>query len=65
MARSKFVWLIVFESGNIQFVKAQTISQIVYCDALIEDSDSILSVTKMTLVNNYEYQDAIDILFCD
>ena len=31
MPRSKFVWLIIYETGETQFVKAQTIWQIINC----------------------------------
>ena len=34
MARSQFVWLLVFEDTTTKYVKAQTISQMMYCDVI-------------------------------
>jgi len=65
MARSKFVWLIVFETGTTQFVKAQTIWQILDYGELIEDSDSIINITKMELANDCSFKNAVDIPFKD
>jgi hypothetical protein len=64
MARSKFVWLIVYETGETQFIKAQTVWQILTCNELI-DSDLIINITKMELADKYNYKDAIDVLFQD
>jgi hypothetical protein len=68
MARSKFNWLIVFEDGITQFAKAQTIWQIIDSGELIEDSDSIINITKMNLTYDGDYEDSknvIDIPFQD
>lgn len=65
MARSKFVWLLVFEGGETQFVKAQNVGQILYNDGLIENSDSIINITRMELASSYNYQDVLDIPFQD
>lgn len=65
MARSKFVWLIVYETGETQFVKAQTIYQILRCGELVEDSDSIINITKLETSNSYNYENAIEIAFQD
>ena len=65
MARSKYVWLIIYETGETQFIKAQTLSQILYCEDLIEDSDSIINITKMGLSDSYGYENAVNIPFQD
>lgn len=65
MARSKFCWLVVYETGNMQFVKAQTIWQILECGQLNEDTDSIINITKMGFSDSYSYESAIDIPFRD
>lgn len=65
MARSKFVWLIVFETGKTQFFKSQTLRQIIDSEYLKEDSDAIISSTKMELADRYNYEDAVDIPFVD
>jgi hypothetical protein len=69
MARSKFNWLIVFEGGVTQFAKAQTIWQIIDSGELIEDSDSIINITKLESCwddNSYSNtQNLIDIQFQD
>lgn len=65
MARSKFVWLIVFEDGKTQFVKAQTVSQILYCNDLSQSNDSIINVTRMDLANDWSYEEAAEIPFED
>lgn len=63
MSRSKFIWLIIFETGKSQPVKAQTLYQIINCGKLIEDPDSIISATKIESCNSYSYKDALDIPF--
>lgn len=68
MARSKFNWLIVFEGGITQFAKAQTIWQIIDSGELIEDSDSIINITKMNITYDGDYEDSknvIDIPFAN
>ncbi|APH14417.1 hypothetical protein NPD5_3876 [Clostridium sporogenes] len=65
MAKSKFVWLVVFEGGTTQFVKAQTPWQILECDGLIEDSNYIINLTRMELADKWSYKDALDIPFKD
>jgi hypothetical protein len=65
MARSKYVWLVVFESGKVQFFKAQTLWQILDSDDLIEDVESIIGITKLELANSYGFGNAIDIPFQD
>jgi hypothetical protein len=68
MARSKFVWLVVFENGNTQFFGAQTIDQIISSEKLSENSDDILSITKMSLLSpsDYDYfKNITDIEFRD
>ena len=37
MARSQFVWLLVFEDTTTKYIKAQTISQMMYCDQYCEN----------------------------
>lgn len=65
MARSKFVWLVIFETGETQFFKAQTLWQIVESEKLSDTVESIISVTKMELANSYSFEKAIDIPFQD
>ncbi len=69
MARSKFVWLVVFENGNTQFFGAQTIDQILFSSKLYKHSDEILSITKLSLLGlgqaKDDFEDIIDIEFRD
>lgn len=65
MARSKFVWLVIFETGETQFFKAQTLWQILYSDDLINTVESIISITKMDLANDYSFENAVNIQFED
>lgn len=65
MARSKYYWLVVYETGNMEFVKAQTLYQILECGELKEDTDSIINVTKMGFSDSYTHTDAIDIPYQD
>ena len=69
MARSKFNWLIIYEGGVTQFAKAQTIWQILDSEELIEDSDSIINITKLeSCWDNDSFlntQNLIDISFQD
>ncbi|HCL4479902.1 TPA: hypothetical protein N2D99_001969 [Clostridium botulinum] len=65
MARSRYIWLIVYETGETQFVKAQTINQIFYCNELLKSTDSIINMTRMDLSDDLRYIKAIDIPFED
>jgi len=65
MSRSKFVWLIIYETGKTEFIKAQTIWQILECGELCEDTDSIINITRMEIADSYNYQDVINIPFRD
>ena len=65
MARSKFVWLVIYETGETQFVKAQTIWQILNCSELVEDSDSIINMTRMELADSYSFENAVNMPFQD
>ncbi|APR02756.1 hypothetical protein CLQ_14473 (plasmid) [Clostridium botulinum Af84] len=65
MARSKYVWLIVYEAGETQFVKAQTVDQIFYCNELLKSTDSIINMTRMDVADDLRYKEAIDISFED
>lgn len=68
MARSKFNWLIVFQGGMTQIAKAQTIWQILDSNELLEDSDSIINITKMDITYDGDYDDiknVIDVPFAD
>ncbi|MCW6065861.1 hypothetical protein [Clostridium sporogenes] len=65
MARSKYVWLIIFETGETQFVKAQTVDQIFYCNKLLKSTDSIINMTRMDIADDLSYKEAIDIPFED
>lgn len=66
MARSRFVWVIVFETGETQLIKAQTLYQIINCNELIQDSDSIINITKMDLASSHDdHGDIVEIPFQD
>lgn len=66
MARSKFIWLVVFEDGETQWINAQTTYQIINCDSLLEDSDNIINITRLELASYaYEYKNVLDIPFED
>lgn len=62
MARSKFLWLLVFDDTTTKVVKAQTISQMMYCEQI--DMDSVISITRIELLScGNDYPNAIDIEF--
>lgn len=65
MARSKFVWLLVFEDTTTKYVKAQTISQMMYCDEI--DLDTVTNILKVDTISFGEddYPNAIDIKYED
>lgn len=66
MARSRFVWLVIYETGEAQFVKAQTLWQILNCGELLSDGmDSIINVTRMELSDSYSYENAIVVPYQD
>lgn len=65
MARSKFVWLIVFDGGETQFIKAQNVWQILDCEDLKAGRDYIINITRMELADNWSYKSATDIPFQD
>ena len=50
MARSKFIWLVIYETGETQFIKAQTIWQILNCSELVEDSDWCQDGSKQFII---------------
>lgn len=51
MARSKYIWLVVFEDGRVQFFSAQSLEQIIYHKALYSDVEDIISITRMDLAD--------------
>lgn len=65
MARSKFVWLLVFEDTTTKYVKAQTISQMMYCDEI--DLDTVTNIVRVDTVSFARdcYPNAIDIKYED
>ena len=65
MARSQFVWLLVYDDTTTQYIKAQSIHQIMDCDKI--NSYSITNIIRMELVSwgDDEYPDAIKIPFED
>lgn len=65
MARSQYSWLIVFETGEVQFAKAQSIDQIIYNDKLLHYCDSIINITKLDSDSEYEHQNIIEAPFED
>lgn len=65
MARSQYIWLVVYENGNVDFVKAQTIFQILECDELSKDSDSIMFINRIELAGYSDYNNIIEIPFRD
>ena len=67
MARSQFVWLLVFEDTTTKYIKAQTISQMMYCDEI--DLDTVTNIVRIDTVawssDNDDYIDAIKIKYED
>lgn len=65
MARSKFVWLLVFEDTTTKYVKAQTISQMMYCDEI--DLDTVTNIIRVDVIPFGVdcYNSAIDIKYED
>lgn len=65
MARSKFLWLVVFDDFTTQYFRAQTIVQILNSSKLYTDSDSIININRIELdLGGYD-ESVIDIDFVD
>lgn len=64
MARSQFVWLLIFDDGSTKYVKAQTISQMAYCNEI--DLDTVINIIRIELISTLsDYPNAIEIKFED
>lgn len=65
MARSQFVWLLVYGDSTTKYVKAQTISQMMYCDEI--NLDEVINIIKIDIVDIFpsliEYPVEIEIPF--
>lgn len=64
MAKSQFVWLLVFEDTTTKYVKAQTISQMMYCDKI--NMNEVTNIIRIGLASfESDYPDAIEIKYED
>lgn len=64
MARSQFVWLVAYEDGKVDLVKAQSVFQIIEYGKLSQDADSIIFINRIELVSTYSgYEGIIEIPF--
>ena len=66
MARSKFIWSVTYDDYTVDWVKAQTVWQILDCDKLSNGIDNIISINRVELVGGWADEEyMIDIPFHD
>jgi len=64
VARSQFVWLLVFEDTTTKYVKAQTISQMMYCDEI--NMNEVINIIRIgSVILESDYPNAIEIEYED
>lgn len=65
MARSKFLWLVVFDDYTVQYFRAQSIEQIIESDKLYDDLSYVVNINRIELdLGGYD-ESVIDIDFVD